>query len=120
MYIRYCSFSTKDEFKKGLTDKIPYKIDIGAVFNAAPKNHDSIPSFKPVSKELVKHKPKNATCQVSLPPVVDAWLTHGLQVLDIDMTDYDDIRTCCSKADICSRCWPLMVAAIKVQKQSRA
>mmetsp|Transcript_45887 Transcript_45887/g.90437 ORF Transcript_45887/g.90437 Transcript_45887/m.90437 type:complete len:461 (+) Transcript_45887:80-1462(+) len=87
VYIRYCSFSTKDEFKKGLTDKIPYKIDIGAVFNAAPKNHDSIPSFKPVSKELV---------------------------LDIDMTDYDDIRTCCSKADICSRCWPLMVAAIKV------
>lgn len=87
VYIRYCSFSTKDEFKKGLTEKIPYKIDIGAVFNAQPKMHDSIPSFKPVQKELV---------------------------LDIDMTDYDDIRTCCSKADICSRCWPLMVAAIKV------
>ena len=35
-------------------------------------------------------------------------------VIDIDMTDYDDIRNCCSEANICSSCWPLMTAAIKV------
>lgn len=31
-----------------------------------------------------------------------------------DMTDYDDIRFCCTGADICLKCWPLMTIAIKV------
>ena len=35
-------------------------------------------------------------------------------VLDIDMTDYDAIRTCCEGANICSRCWAWMRVAIKV------
>lgn len=34
------------------------------------------------------------------------------------MTDYDDVRSCCSGADICSRCWPLMTAAVKVVEHS--
>ena len=41
------------QLKAGLLSKIPYKIDIGAVFNAPPNLHDSIPSFKPCSKEFV-------------------------------------------------------------------
>ena len=30
------------------------------------------------------------------------------------MTDYDGVRTCCSAADICSRCWGFIAAAVKV------
>ena len=34
VYIRYLSFAGKDELKAALLSKVPYKIDIGAVYNA--------------------------------------------------------------------------------------
>ncbi|PWA63545.1 hypothetical protein CTI12_AA354330 [Artemisia annua] len=34
-------------------------------------------------------------------------------VFDIDISDYDDARYCCSRVDVCD-CWPLMTIAIKV------
>jgi DNA primase small subunit len=88
IYIRYQSFDTKEDMRQAMIKRQPHKIDIGAVFTAKPNQHTTLTpeAFKPIERELV---------------------------FDIDMTDYDDIRTCCTGAEICLRCWPYMTMAIK-------
>ena len=78
----------RDEMKKMIQKRQPHKIDIGAVFSAYPKDHTTIRPdlFKTEERELV---------------------------FDIDMTDYDEVRTCCTGANICHRCWPFMTMALK-------
>jgi DNA primase small subunit len=87
VYIRYLSFENQSELEKEICTKMPHKIDIGAVFNTRPKNHRSNSNMKPMQRELV---------------------------FDIDMTDYDDVRTCCNEANICNKCWKFMTIACKV------
>ena len=77
-----------EEFKSAIKKRQPHKIDIGAVFTAPPKDHNNLTpdKFKPQERELV---------------------------FDIDMTDYDPVRTCCTGANICMKCWPFMTMALK-------
>eukprot|EP00903_Cladosiphon_okamuranus_P005723 g5681.t1 len=89
VYIRYQCFADQKEFEQQVQRKQPHKIDIGAVFTVPPKNHLAVKpgAFQPVERELV---------------------------FDIDLTDYDDVRTCCSGAKICNRCWSYMTMAVEV------
>jgi len=87
IYLRYLSFSNQEEFEAEMIKKCPHKIDIGAVYNARPSDHKKLTNFTPQERELV---------------------------FDIDMTDYDDVRSCCSGAKICSKCWTFMTVAVKI------
>ncbi|XP_065920696.1 DNA primase small subunit-like [Dysidea avara] len=89
IYIRYQSFQDRKEFEEALKTQNPHKIDIGAIYNIKVANRKKVPAanFKPLEKELV---------------------------FDLDMTDYDDVRNCCSGASICLLCWKYMIIAIKV------
>ncbi|GLD96257.1 hypothetical protein PINS_up004940 [Pythium insidiosum] len=88
-YIRYKAFHNADEMRAAMTKMLPFKIDIGAVFTVSPADKGKVNAndFVPEERELV---------------------------FDIDLTDYDDIRTCCEGAAICRKCWRFMVAAVKV------
>jgi len=93
VYCRYLCFKTAEEFKETLVSRCPHKIDIGAVFNIPPKNHLSTDKkvFIPVEKEMV---------------------------FDIDMTDYDNVRTCCEGAKVCGKCWAYMACATQVLNET--
>lgn len=88
-YLRYQSFPNIDAFKKELLRLNPSRFEIGPVYSADPKDRKLLnkSQFKPLRKELV---------------------------FDIDLTDYDDIRKCCTGKSICLKCWQFITVAIKV------
>ncbi|KXZ47858.1 hypothetical protein GPECTOR_32g470 [Gonium pectorale] len=88
IFVRYQAFKDGAELQAAIQRRCPAKIDIGPVYSANPQDrHKFGASFQPLERELV---------------------------FDIDLTDYDDVRTCGSGGHICARCWPLMAVAVKI------
>ncbi|KAF9816857.1 hypothetical protein IEO21_03831 [Rhodonia placenta] len=89
VYLRYNSFDNADDLKKQICKLNPTRFEIGPMYSARPRDKKTVrpAMFTPQLRELV---------------------------FDIDMTDYDSIRTCCSGADICKRCWVFIAAAVRV------
>lgn len=76
--------------RKDVLRLMPSRFEIGPVYTSNPRDKKTlrnVSAFKPLAKELC---------------------------FDIDLTDYDEIRTCCDKANICGKCWEFMTMAIKV------
>lgn len=79
-----------NSLRKDVLRLMPSRFEIGPVYSTNPRDRKTLrkaAAFKPVAKELC---------------------------FDIDLTDYDDIRTCCDKANICNKCWQFITMAIKV------
>ncbi|KAF8160932.1 hypothetical protein B0H34DRAFT_795779 [Crassisporium funariophilum] len=89
VYLRYNSFNTADDLKKQICQLNPTRFEIGPIYTTRPRDKKTVRpgAFSPVLRELV---------------------------FDIDMTDYDPVRTCCSNADICRKCWAFISAAVRV------
>lgn len=87
IYNRYLSFENEADLEKEINTRAPHKIDIGAVFSSRPKHHRSTPRMLPVEREIV---------------------------FDIDLSDYNSVRTCCQGNSICQKCWKFMVVAVKI------
>ncbi|CAN6625041.1 DNA primase small subunit [Trichomonascus vanleenenianus] len=87
--MRYQSYPNYESFKKDVMDKNPKRFEVGPVYSANPRERKTIrkAAFKPIAKELV---------------------------FDIDLTDYDSIRTCCQDKKICTKCWEFITLAIKI------
>ncbi|KAG7196842.1 hypothetical protein KM043_018828 [Ampulex compressa] len=54
IYIRFQSFKNSKELENEIKRLIPFKIDIGAVYNVCPKDQRRGPNFQPVERELVR------------------------------------------------------------------
>jgi DNA primase small subunit len=88
-YLRYQSFPTADLLRKEILRLQPSRFEIGPQYTTNPRDRKSLrksSAFRPLAKELV---------------------------FDIDLTDYDEIRTCCTGANICHKCWTFATMAIK-------
>eukprot|EP01062_Namystynia_karyoxenos_P057054 TRINITY_DN48017_c0_g1_i1.p1 TRINITY_DN48017_c0_g1~~TRINITY_DN48017_c0_g1_i1.p1 ORF type:complete len:454 (+),score=161.68 TRINITY_DN48017_c0_g1_i1:89-1363(+) len=87
IYSRYRSFEGAEDMQRALLSWMPEKMDIGAVYSHEPKARDRAIRFEPEQRELV---------------------------FDIDLSDYDNVRSCCQGKKICQECWHYMATGIKV------
>uniref|UniRef100_A0A0N4ZNX9 DNA primase n=1 Tax=Parastrongyloides trichosuri TaxID=131310 RepID=A0A0N4ZNX9_PARTI len=87
VHFRYRSFENVEHFYQELCKTAPEKLDLGAIFNWPPKQHKFHSDYTPVEREFI---------------------------IDIDLTDYDDSRTCCKQANICDKCFKFATIGIRI------
>lgn len=89
--VRYECCPTKEALRKLLRrdnpEEMVLKLDIGPVYNADVRLNKTGANFHPEEKELV---------------------------FDIDMDEYDDVRTCCKGKRVCNQCFRFLTGAAKV------
>lgn len=85
VYLRYLTINNQKELQNLLQKKCPLKLDIGGVYNTKPS--------------IGRH---------------DSVVLSRELVFDIDLTDYDEVRTCCQEAKVCEKCWKFMVIACEI------
>lgn len=88
-YLRYLSYENGEAFRHHVSQICPQRFEIGAVYSARPRDAKllSKQAYRPLAKELV---------------------------FDIDLTDYDELRTCCQGKSTCYKCWQYITVAIDV------
>eukprot|EP00796_Vickermania_ingenoplastis_P010233 gene10233-7172_t len=89
VFTRYRSYTSASELRSELIRSFPEKIDVGAVYSIRPNLKQSVSQICAVERELV---------------------------FDIDMSDYDNVRSCCTGKRICGHCWQWMACAALVLK----
>ena len=89
IFCRYNSFPSAEKLKETLVKELPDRIDLGAVW-LLPPGSDS------TSNSNVKNE------------------IHEKEfVVDIDLSDYDSLRTCCQGPALCPKCWKFIAVACK-------
>lgn len=86
VFCRYKSFKRFSDLKEALIKEIPIRFEIGAVYDKSPKQKSSRGSQDAQEKEFI---------------------------IDIDMDEYDKVRTCCEGSTVCRKCWKFLAVACK-------
>ncbi|XP_033229676.1 DNA primase small subunit-like isoform X2 [Belonocnema kinseyi] len=92
MFFRNLSFNNALDFKLNARRINPERIDLGPVYNISPAL-----AVIEQSKSLFKQS-----------------VTQREVVFDIDISDYEEVRTCCIGSNLCRKCWKYMAIACKV------
>ncbi|XP_017299595.1 DNA primase small subunit-like [Diaphorina citri] len=98
-YLRWLFYGNLDNFRKR-----EFSFTLNGDIYARYISYNSPNELK---KDLIKRPKDHLQHSVFTPKMKEL-------VFDIDMTDYDDVRNCCSGADICEKCWRYMSIACKI------